>query len=298
MSKHQTHRLRRQLRQKLRREKRGVVLLVVVSLLTLFLMIGVTYVLIAGNYRNASDQALRAHRFGDEPEREAEEILGQILYGSMPGSHSVLSQHSLLEDLYGRGDMATGTIVNILATPNGGQTVYFSVNFSSPNPVYPIPNYYAGRVITFTNGPAAGLSTRVMAYFPAGFGNPPSGVPELMAEMPESDLPIPVQPSAGTRFVINGAPFNGTGNGYNPATFNLDHFIQLNSGPNYPTALLPNYPFAALGGLDEPWDAADYQNMFLAMVAPGKLSQFDGFPLLPSYHRPDLVRYWQNVLVN
>lgn len=296
MSRHQTHRLRRQLRQRLRREKRGVVLLVVVSLLTLFLMIGVTYVLIAGNYRNASDQAQRAQRYGDEPEREAEEILGQILYGTMPGSHSILSQHSLLEDLYGRGDMAMGTIVNLLPSQNGGQTVYFSVNFSVPSPVYPIPNYYAGRVITFTNGPAAGLSTRVMAYFPGGYSG--SGVPELMAEMPESDLPIPVQPSAGTRFVINGAPFNGTGNGLNPASYNLDHTITLNSGTAYPTALLPNYPFAALGGLDEPWDAADYQNMFLAMVPPRKLSQFDGFPLLPSYHRPDLVRYWQNVLVN
>lgn len=294
MSKQQAHRLRRQLRQRLRSEKRGVVLLVVVSLLTLFLMIGITYVLIAGNYRNASDQALRAHRFGDEPEREAEEVLGQILFGSRqggpPSQHSVLSQHSLLADLYGN-DGVIGTIANNPTTTNAGQVLYFQVTL--PGTVYPIPNYYAGRVITFTDGPAAGLSTRVMAYFPGGYSG--SGTPELMVEAPESDLPIPVQPSNGTRFVINGAPFNGTGTGYNPGSYNLDHTITLNSG-TYPTALLPNYPFAAIGGLDETWDAPDPQNMFLAMVPPRKLSQFDGYPLLPSYHRPDLVRYWMNVL--
>jgi hypothetical protein len=291
MSKRRANRLHR-----LRREKRGVVLLVVVSLLTLFLMIGVTYVLIAGNYQNASAQNQRAHRYGDEPEREMEEVLGQILYGNNQFStRSVLGPHSLLEDLYGRGDMAIGTVANVPTTQNGGQTVYFSVTFNIPNPVYPIPNYYAGRVITFTNGPAAGLSTRVMAYFPAGFGG--TGVPELMVEALESDLPIPVLPAQNNRFVINGAPFNGTGEGYSAGSFNLDDSITMNSGTAYPIALLPNYPFStAPGGRDEPWDVPDYQNPFLALVPPQKLAQFDGFPLLPSYHRPDLVKYWINYL--
>src|SRR6185295_6724263 len=85
MSKRQADRLnhlRSPLSKKLRREKRGVVLLVVVSILTLFLMIGVTYVLVAGNYNKTAGQALRAKTYGDESEREIEEVLAQVLYGT------------------------------------------------------------------------------------------------------------------------------------------------------------------------------------------------------------------------
>ncbi len=298
MSKRQADRLK-----KLRQQKRGVVLLVVVSILTLFLMIGVTYVLVAGNYNQASKAGLRAKTYGDEPEREIEEVMGQLLYGTPQAGpfspRSVISPHSLLADLYG-SDGVIGTILpsSFINSPNAGQVIYFQVNI----PAQPIPNYYAGRVITFTDGPAAGLSSRVMAYYPGGLSG--GGVPELMVETPESDLPIPVSPSPGTRFIINGAPFNGTGAGYDPNTQNLDSTLTLQSGTPYPSALLPNignYPQPAsnppaLGGLDEPWDVPDYQNPFLAMVPPQKMSQYDGVPLLPSFHRPDLVQYWINTL--
>ncbi|MFN0022093.1 MAG: hypothetical protein ACKVP0_27915 [Pirellulaceae bacterium] len=297
MSQRRANRLNR-----LRREKRGVVLLVVVSLLTLFLMIGVTYVLIAGNYQNASAQNQRAHRYGDEPEREMEEVLGQILYGSLqtPTSpRSVIGPHSLLGDLYGTDGVILGTngqpvtihpTLPNLQTFNAGQSIYFEVDPSN-FPTHPIPNYYAGRVITFTSGPAAGLSTRIMAYYPAGNSN--AGTPGFIIEAPESDLPIPVQPNQGSRFVINGAPFNGTGAGFNAVTQNLDAVVSMN-GHDYGVAYLPNAGLGNLGigGLDETWDAPDYQNPFLAMVPTRKLSQFDVYPLLPSFHRPDLVRFW------
>ena len=307
MSKRQADRLNR-----LRREKRGVVLLVVVSILTLFLMIGVTYVLVAGNYNKAAGQALRAKTYGDESEREIEEVLAQVLYGTPSfggaGPRSVISPHSLLQDLYGNdgvvGFIIPGSTINFT---NSGQVIYVQVNFANPQP---IPNYYAGRVITFTDGPAAGLSSRVMAYFPTGAGG--GGTPELMVETPESDLPIPVAPSSGTRFIINGAPFNGTGAGFDPTVLNLEATITLNSGTPYYTAFLPNYPFypagagnPALGGLDEQYDVPDYQNIFLAFVPPRKLQAtvpsrvgneqgIPPLPILPSFHRPDLVRFWEN----
>lgn len=322
MSKRQAERLSR-----LRKEKRGVVLLVVVSILTLFLMIGVTYVLVAGNYKSASGQALRAKTYGDESEREIEEVLGQILFGTQnfpgngavisAGQRSVIGPHSLLDDLYGN-DIFFGFVT----TTN----VYFAdqsliaIGFNTPLPPQPIPNYFAGRVITFTNGPAAGLSTRVVSYYPGGVSG--GGTPELIVEAPESDLPIPVSPSVGTRFIINGAPFNGTGAGFSQTdangnvTNNLDGYMTLDytgTSNNYPTAFLPNFrnypsrmpfpnaqsnptPNPAIGGLDETWDAPDYQNPFLAMVPPQKMGQYDGTPLLPSFHRPDLVQYWMGTL--
>jgi hypothetical protein len=78
-----------------------------------------------------------------------------------------------------------------------------------------------------------------------------------------------------------------------------------------PVAVLPNIAaydatFGALsnmnpidlGGLDEPWDAPDLQNMFLAMVPPRAAEYYldtdtaNNLPILPSFHRPELVFYW------
>ena len=122
MSKRQADRLFR-----LRREKRGVVLLVVVSILTLFLMVGVTYVLIAGHYHDSSKQNQRAKRYGDEAEREMEEVIGQVLFGNLEiaggnSPRSVIGPHSLLADLYGN-ERIVGTLDNVLNNPmtlNGG----------------------------------------------------------------------------------------------------------------------------------------------------------------------------------
>ena len=53
-----------------------------------------------------------------------------------------------------------------------------------------------------------------------------------------------------------------------------------------------------IGGMDESWDAPDYQNMFLAMVPPRAAENFmagvaaNYLPILPSFHRPELVNYW------
>ena len=50
-----------------RRRKRGVVLLVVISLLALFVLIGVTYAIVAGNYRRGAQAVQRAKQWDDDP---------------------------------------------------------------------------------------------------------------------------------------------------------------------------------------------------------------------------------------
>ena len=45
--------------------------------------------------------------------------------------------------------------------------------------------------------------------------------------------------------------------------------------------------------MDESWDAADFQNMFLAMVPAANQES-----IIPSFHRPALVNYWMNRVVN
>lgn len=301
------------------RRKRGIVLLVVVSLLTLFIMIGITYVLVASQYQEAARQQVLAETYGDDSEGELEAALGQLLFGSVL-PRSPIAPHNMLADLYGN-DQVNGIITAPVTTQNSGQTVYMTVNMTPLN--NQIPNYYAGRVLTFIDGNAAGISVRVMAYYPYGVAL--GGTPEIAVEAPESDLPVVVLPDAGNSFVINGAPFNGTGAGFDqtnvPNPLDLQVPIDLDSDGTasnaYMAAYLPNYPayraglgptphanfsavtspiFATRGGLDEGFDTPDYQTMFLAMVPPGKLAQNDAFPLLPSFHRPDLVRYWQQYL--
>src|SRR5262249_41798243 len=54
----------------------------------------------------------------------------------------------------------------------------------------------------------------------------------------------------------------------------------------------------SLGGMDESWDAADLQNMFLAMVPPraAELAAAGSpLPIIPSFHRPELVQYLTGV---
>ena len=129
--------------------------------------------------------------------------------------------------------------------------------------------------------------------------------------------------------LINDKPFSGTGFGYNPATGELNLKLVLDltnanqqykqylttetdltklpaSATLFNSALLPNMPLTAYtnspdtlinnipgtipGGANEDYDAADYQNMVLAAQI--------GNATIPSLHRPALVNYWYNDLVN
>ena len=121
----------------------------------------------------------------------------------------------------------------------------------------------------------------------------------------------------GAQFVVNGRAFNGTGFGFryhavkknSVMVARLDAKVAVLAGGNpveLPVALLPNHAsrpsfhpqhpqaeFAALldGGSDEGYDAADYQNLFLAMVKPSAASSRD---IIPSFHRPELINYWMH----
>lgn len=296
-------------------QKKGVVLLIVVTLLTLFIMIGITLSLLASSYRGASEQIRAAGTYGDLPEREMDLILEQLLFGSP--SVTAVSSHNLLADLYGH-DSIKGRVLS--ATPrNGGQVLEISVDTGFNNfgtNAESTPNFYSGRVFTFLTGQARGISSRILASAIV------SGQYILAVDVPESDLPVNVSVAANDEFLINGGPFNGTGAGYSTTTYNLDATVPFTglstTTPQLPlpVALLPNYygyPQATtiaidIGGLDENYDAADYQNMFLAMIPPalGQLGT-DGVAtgqdnrgeivLLPSFHRPELVQMWFNYML-
>src|SRR5437762_1835703 len=81
------------------RSRRGIVLLLVVSLLALFVLLGATFTLVALHALNASKLELKTQQNGDDPTSEMELVMGQILCDTQ--ARTVLQFHSLLRDLYG-----------------------------------------------------------------------------------------------------------------------------------------------------------------------------------------------------
>ncbi|MCO6456738.1 MAG: hypothetical protein J5I93_15675 [Pirellulaceae bacterium] len=354
MTSEQKHRAKR---------KRGIVLLVVISLLALFVLIGVTYAIVAGQYRRAAQAGQRFKEWDDDPR----DYLDRAFYQAVRDTNNASSVrgHSLLEDLYGNDGVVGRVDVRfdengqrrVPTALAGGQLVRFSFadlpdsGYDSPfQPFNKILNpgglgaggddYYNGRVLTFLTGSSAGYSVRVVDTFfsrgadghwgtdadddgdsnsdvdnigEAGWDNSDDRVwlvveddlgAGLISNL-QNDLAQGLLPT----FIINGRQFNGTGHGLRVETGtapNLDAYITVPAGsmdsedrrlvaflPHFNAYRGPTRHAVNAGGADESWDAADYQNMFLAMVPPNLLGDSNA-RLIPSFHRPELVHYWRN----
>ncbi|MGQ9576006.1 MAG: hypothetical protein ACUVUC_11885 [Thermoguttaceae bacterium] len=272
---------------KLGHRRRGMLILIVLSLLAMFAVLGVAFVILTGQVKRTSLVHERSEQYYEPAERVLEQVFKIVVRGSDNWACAA-GRHSLLEDMYG-DDTLPGTAAAI--TPVcGGQLLNLTVNI-------PEPAKRVGCVLTALSGPAAGKSTRIVGY------DPTTSQIQVLAFEGISDVTVPMD------FVINGPAFSGTGAGYNPNTGRLDWEI----APGRPVALLPRLfagpldynawvagPDHVLGTPDdrtlppmmanEDYDAVDHQNMFLAMQLP------DGRVPIPSFHRPELVNYWMNEL--
>ncbi len=198
--------------------------------------------------------------------------------------------------------------------------------FSSLLPPGNAPSgFFNGCLLTFVTGPAAGQTTRIVGYDcgtdPSGNGNTVKaptlrvmGFPGAAALIAQSTAPPGHSPMV--QFLINGRPFNGTGFGFNPPTnaTNNTALVDATDAPQGSTpvghlyALLPNPVFfdptantmyatpGGIGGADEDYDAADWNNMLLGLpLDPRDVGNpSPSLPPYPSLHRPELVSYWQN----
>ncbi len=135
-------------------------------------------------------------------------------------------------------------------------------------------------------------STRIVG------GDLTSGTLQVLA-FPDGTLP-----QNTSTFIVNGAPFSGTGFGFDAtgtalnATFNATTQTWSLVGTN-PVALLPNLPLSVYaagnppGGANSDYTAADFQHTFLAAQVPDATAP-GGIRTLPSFHRPALIKYWEN----
>ena len=302
-------------------DRRGVLILVVLSLLFLFVLIAITFVLVATRQLAASKQYARTGVTGDPPQALLNEAMMQVLRGdtstyvssgtSPEAFHSVIGPHSLLESMYGPYTIQasiSGTI-----NPNGDATSGAIVEFAGTSPQLAVPSfqnsytgtnltnllqldgYLEGCVITMTSGSAKGLTSRIVRY------DANANLFHVLAFKGDSGN---VTPATGDTFVVNGRAFSGTGFGYNPTSYTLDA-KDVNSRPfallpnpmaytlggDYP-ATSPTIPFGGYGGANTDYSAADYQHMamsFSTSDGSGNVSV-----ILPSFHRPDLVNFWAN----
>ncbi len=213
----------------------------------------------------------------------------------------------------------------------GGQMIEFNAGYTNldagGNPTTVVPSWWfngfapdefrrrVGCVLTITSGPVKGQSLRVVGYhtvaLPVGATPPQVIYHRLQVVAVEEAATTTVGTylntvtNTGSHFLVNRAPFSGTGVGFRPGGPLLDASdsdgmpFALRPNPTAPSSPssggaveFPAYMAQAVGNphddiaVNEDYDAVDYQNMLLAMQLP------DGTVPIPSLHRPALVNYW------
>jgi len=90
------------------KRRRGIVILVVLSLLVLFTLLVATYVIVAGQYRDAAINSSQQELLGVDPQKDLDKAFNPLLRGS-PLAGSSIRFHELLRDMYGE-DGFTGRL--------------------------------------------------------------------------------------------------------------------------------------------------------------------------------------------
>ena len=173
---------------KLRKRRRGVVLLVVLSLLTLFTLLMVTFIIVAGQYRQSALSAARVGRVDGAPRKLLDNATFALLRDSNDPKN-VIRFHSLLFDMYG-GDGFVGGVRGVgnagafAGASDGTGGNFFDLRMevlpvpfvpaNAREPVdlegnyYPlsfVDGYYNGCVLTVVSSSVAlGRSFRVVDY--------------------------------------------------------------------------------------------------------------------------------------
>lgn len=218
---------------KQKRIRRGALLIVVLSILVLFALIALTFVVVAGSFNRSAKAAGRIGITDDEGRQLVERAFldlvrgtantNSALYwddddgdgavdedtvdGSDTDSDGLIDEDpvgrvqcaSLLEDLYGV-DILAGTLAG-----NGVQSGDFvQLNLTPTLGTFNTHfGFYAGRVVTMLDGPCALLSSRIVQSSASG------GASYLYIEAFEHPSGGAVVPQSGNTFLVNGRPFGG-----------------------------------------------------------------------------------------
>ncbi|NDC64444.1 MAG: hypothetical protein EBZ59_10790, partial [Planctomycetia bacterium] len=216
------------------RGRRGVLLLVVLSMLTLFLMLGAAYMVTAGRARETARAHARLTFGGDDVRTPYGRLLDSVALGVIRGGVTVTATgagaptvtfESLMADKYGDGTVS-GTLSGCALS---GPILTATLTTGSVR-----PTDLNGRVLTVTQPGRAPTSHRIIrAAATAGATNAATTTFAVALDVPARITPF-VLPSGASRVIVNGREFAG------PAG-------------------------------NEAWDGFDADNPFLAQVAPGAI---------------------------
>lgn len=186
--------------------RRGVLLLVVLSLLTLFLMLGTTYLIVSTRARKTArafaDTVSGASSSGIAGERLLDEAFMTVVRGTKSGSSAIAAGTDLLGDRYGTSPPETGTILAATGTPVIELTVSATSN----------PALLAGRVLTFRLPGLKSASTRIIRAEPGKLFIPAG--PSLSGKMLSAAAINTARAKAtgdNEHFLINGREFDDSG---------------------------------------------------------------------------------------
>ena len=147
-----------------RAKRRGVLLLVVLSVLVLFVLAALAFTVVASHYRRTSTNHKTHERTGDPPSRLLDRAMYQLLRDTV-NDRSSIRRHSLLADLYGN-DGYRGK--NSTVIPSSGQHWTVAMGREAqPIGAMPIhversPFYFSGCVLSVVSGSMAGQSARIV----------------------------------------------------------------------------------------------------------------------------------------
>ena len=191
--------------------RRGVLMLVVVSMLTLFLMLGTTYLVVAVRARQASraQARLAMEAAVAKPSSLLDAVLLKVVRGNadgvsaplLAGTSIVIDFESLLADRYGPGVTATASgLVQPPGTPfiTGTLTTGTAAGLESPSDL-------PGRVVTLLGSGREPTSHRILRAMPAGGPNISA---QVVLDCPPRRRPFTL--SGTLSAVVNGLDFDGS----------------------------------------------------------------------------------------
>ncbi|MBT4693257.1 MAG: hypothetical protein HOB73_07935 [Planctomycetaceae bacterium] len=276
-----------------RRQQRGVILLAIISLLTMFMLIGVTYVVVSGHFKRAAITNSQARQLGVPPQKHLDSAMYQLLRDT-DFSGSAVRGHSLLQDKYGHFSKEA----TILAPPNyyaSNQILEMQVNVQNLPPALRSLGALNGRVITFLDSVAKNISGRILKSSP--LPNTANANYKLRILFPKS-ISNTIAPAhfVNKKLLINGRDFSGTGFGL-VSNAGVPRYGQLSTAallPNRSTDTTQQFDNFRRGGANEGYDVPDYQNMAMAALLSNPNPANRGLDfVIPSFHRPALIHYWR-----
>jgi hypothetical protein len=304
--------------------RRGVILLVVLSMLTFFSVLVAAYLVFSNQSRQSSFVMANRVNHSADVNQLMNDSLMKLIRGTADDNDPFFGE-DLLSDLYGRSDGRELRVSGVPNTPpafavGSGGFIRIPIELASTggrvDTTHQWDDLFAGRIITFLEGPLQNQSFRILrsVWVPATGMDPARD--DLLVELTPGTVATPITsttvtpllyPTAtsvdGFRIHMNGSPLNSPGIGFNSATADTDRNATAQLAPAnglgfalLPLALQPNHLGSTTnklqsgvpsGDFDESYDAPDFNNWFLSYRHP------DG-KIIPSFHRPAVINYILN----